>query len=39
MKRIFEYINNHIAAVLSISLALMFTSSIYSLIEGFNHLA
>jgi len=38
MKRIYEYINDHLAAVLSISLALMFSSSVYSLIEGFNHL-
>jgi hypothetical protein len=38
MKPIFKYINEHIAAVLSISLALMFSSSVYSLIEGFNHL-
>lgn len=39
MKRIFEYLNTHLAVVLSISLALMFSSSLFALIEGFNRLA
>ena len=38
MKRIFDYLNNHLAAVLSISLALMVSSSLFALVEGFNHL-
>jgi len=39
MKRIFEFLNTHLAAVLSISLAVMFSSSVFALMESFNHLA
>jgi len=39
MKRISRYLNTHLATVLSISLAVMFSSSIFALMEGFNHLA
>jgi hypothetical protein len=38
MKRIFDYLNDNLAAVLSISLAVMFSSSVFALMEGFNHL-
>ncbi len=39
MKRVIEYLKSHVAAVLSISLALMFSSSMFAMIEGFNRLA
>ena len=39
MKRIYEYLKTHLAAVLSISLAMLFSSSIFASMEGFNRLA
>ena len=39
MKRIYEYLQAHQTALLSISLALMFSTTLFALIEGFNHLA
>jgi hypothetical protein len=38
MKRLFQYLNDHLATVLSVSLAMMFSSSIFALVEGFNRL-
>lgn len=39
MKRTFEYLKSHQTVVLSVSLALMFSSSVFALIEGFSRLA
>lgn len=39
MKRFFNYVNTHQAAVLSVSLALMVSSSFFFLVDAFNHVA
>jgi hypothetical protein len=39
MKRVFEYLNTHQAAVLWFSLALMVSSSAFALLEAFSHQA
>lgn len=39
MKRIYEYVKTYQTALLSISLALMFSSALFAMIEGFNHVA
>ena len=39
MKRILNYVNTHQTAVLSVSLALMVSSSFFVLVDAFNHLA
>ena len=39
MKRIYEYVKSHQVALLSISLAMMFSSTIFALVESFSHIA
>ena len=39
MKRTVEYLKSHQTVVLSVSLALMFSSSIFAMLEGFSRLA
>lgn len=39
MKRIFKYVATHQAALLSISLSIMFSVSIIAMVESFNNWA
>ena len=39
MKSIYEHLKTHQTVLLSISLAIMFSSTLFAMIEGFNHLA
>lgn len=39
MKNFFNYVKNHQTAVLATSLALMLSSSVFVLVDAFNHIA